>query len=110
MGIEVFETQIIEGEDLRLNLAWTEKDSGNPIDLTGSTIKLEADIEGFDQDLTILDAANGVFELHLDKSKTIGFTGDKELRFVKFLVKHTEASGDVRYIFKIEVAVYADHD
>ena len=110
MNISEYKTQIIEGEDLRLSLEWIEELTENPIDLTGSTLTMESNIEGFDQPLTITDAVNGKFDFHLDKSKTLDFLGDALHKRIKYLVKRTTGTGDVNYIMRVEVNVYADHE
>ena len=105
MSLEVYSTQIIEGQDLILPIKWTVKDSGLPVDLTGGSIFFDAKRPDFDMPAIITDAANGEYTFKLEASKTAGqVTSGGEIN-LDYLVRYTNDQGEIDYIYRIKVKV-----
>ena len=99
-----------EGETKTFPHTWTEKVSGNPIDLTGSSIEFDSGRGSFDKMAVITDATNGKYELRLDEADTLGKVSKGGQLTIKYLVKHVSSGGDVRYIYKLHLTVIGVYD
>jgi hypothetical protein len=105
MALEVYSTQIIEGQDLILPIKWTVKDTGLPVDLTGGSIFFDAKRPDFDMPAIITDAAEGEYTFKLDAVATAGkVTSGGEIN-LDYLVKYTNSLGEIDYIYKMKVKV-----
>lgn len=99
-----------EGEAKTFPHTWTEKVSGNPIDLTGSSIEFECKDQEFSKTATITDAENGKYQLNISESDTLGKVSKGGQITIKYLVKHISSGGEVRYIYKLHIKVIGVHD
>ena len=105
MALQIYERQIIEGEDLTLPIKWTIKETGAAVDLTGSTIFFDAKRPEFDRFATITNATEGEYTFSLSAADTDGkVTTGGEIN-LDYLVKHTNGSGEVNYIYRIKIKV-----
>jgi len=105
MQLETYKTQIIEGEDLIIPIKWTVKETGEPIDLTGSEIFFDARRSFYDMPAIITDASLGEYQFKLDASKTAGqVTTGGEIN-LDYLVRHTDPQGLINYVYRINVKV-----
>ncbi len=110
MSLETYSTQIIEGEHLTLPIKWTVKETGAPIDLTGSTIEFEAKDSSYNMLAIITDAVEGEYNFRLQSVATAGkITKGGEIN-LDYLVKHTNSTGEINYIYRIKVKVVGAHD
>jgi|19_taG_2_1085344.scaffolds.fasta_scaffold07594_3 hypothetical protein len=110
MALETFNVEMVEGEDLVYPLRWTNKETGDPIDLTGSQIFFEADQSEFDLVANITDALDGKYEFNLPAATTAGTVADLRWRTVKYLVKHVSSGGITTFLFRIHLTVVGAHD
>lgn len=108
--MDTFEIRISEGEDLVFPLEWAEQATGEPIDLTGSTIRFESNDPEYSHDALILDAVGGRYQFSLPASKTASTMYRGELKVIKYTVKHTSAGGITTFLFKIEVTIEGVND
>lgn len=108
--METFKHEITEGEDLKFPIFWKEKESGNPIDLTGSQIIFKSEDGTFDQTATINDAANGEYEFYLPSSETFGSIDDGVKKTLRYKVKHISSGGLISFLFNIEILVVGLND
>lgn len=104
------ELTMYEGEAKTLPHTWTEKATGNPIDLTGSSIEFECKNQEFSKAAVITDAANSKYELRLLEADTLGKVSKGGQITIKYLVKHVSSGGDIRYIYKLHITVIGVHD
>ena len=105
MQLQTYERQIIEGEDLTLPIKWTVKETGAEVDLTGSTIFFDAKRPEFDRFAVITDAVGGEYTFNLAAADTGGkVTTGGEIN-LDYMVKHTNSSGEVNYIYRIKIKV-----
>jgi len=109
MALETFNVEMVEGEDLVYPLRWTNKETGDPIDLTGSQIFFEADQSEFDLVANITDALDGKYEFNLPAATTAGTVADLRWRTVKYLVKHVSSGGITTFLFRIHLTVVGAH-
>ena len=110
MALETYSTQIIEGDDLTLPIKWTVKETGEPIDLTGSAIFFDAKDPDFDMSAIITNATEGEYQFVMPESMTAGKITKGGERNLDYLVKHTSSGGDVKHIFRIKLKVVGAHD
>ena len=110
MSLEIYSTQITEGDDLALPITWTVKETGDPIDLTGSTIFFDAKDPDFDMDAVITNAAQGEYEFVMPAAKTAGKITKGGERNLDYLVRHTSAGGEIKHVFIIKLKVVGAHD
>ena len=108
--LSVQEITMYEGEAKTYPHTWTEKVSGNPIDLTGSTILFDCSRLEFSKTAAITDAVNGKYEFSIEESDTLGRISKGGEITIKYLVKHISAGGDIRYIYKLNLKVIGVHD
>ena len=87
--LSIQEITMHEGEAKTFPHVWTEKATGSPIDLSGSSIK---------------------YNLVIDESDTLGRISKGGQIVIKYIVKSVSASGDVRYIYKLYLTVIGVHD
>ena len=104
------ELTMYEGEIKTLPHTWNEKVSGNPIDLTGSSILFECSRLEFSKTAAITDAVNGKYQLSIQESDTLGRISKGGQITINYLVKHISSGGDVRYIYKLKLTVIGVHD
>ena len=108
--LQTYSLEINEGEDLQFPLTWTEKDSGNPIDLTGSQVIFESEDGTYDHNAHIIDAINGKYQFHLESSVTAGTVRNGSKKMLRYLVKHTSSGGLTSYIFRMNILVVGVYD
>ena len=108
--LETYKTTISEGEDLQFPITWTEKESGNPIDLTGSQIIFESEDGTYDYNANIIDHVGGKYEFNLPASQTANTLADGSKKSLRYTVKHISSGGLSRYLFKLQVVVVGIHD
>ena len=99
-----------EGEAKTFPHTWTEKATGNPIDLTGSSVEFDCKDLEFSKAATVTDAVNGKYELSIAKADTEGKVSKGGQITIKYLVKHVSSGGDVRYIYRLHLTVIGVHD
>jgi hypothetical protein len=99
-----------EGEARTFPHTWTEKETGNPIDLTGSSIEFDCKEHEFSRSAVITDAANGKYELQITEADTLGKVSKGGRITIRYLVKHVGSGGDVRYIYRLNIVVVGVHD
>ena len=99
-----------EGEAKTFPHVWTEKATGSPIDLSGSSIEFDCHNQEFSKTAIITDAINGKYNLVIDESDTLGRISKGGQIVIKYIVKSVSASGDVRYIYKLYLTVIGVHD
>lgn len=108
--LSIQEITMYEGESKTFPHAWTEKATGNPIDLTGSTIEFDSLMDEFNKSAVITDAINGKYELRLNEADTLGRVSKGGQLTIKYLVKHISPGGEVRYIYKLHLTVIGVYD
>ena len=99
-----------EGEAKTYPHTWTEKATGEPIKLMGSSIEFECKDQEFSKTATITDAENGKYELHIAEADTEGKVSKGGQITIKYLVKHVSSGGEVRYIYRLHLTVIGVHD
>ena len=109
-SLSIQKIDMYEGEVRTIPHTWTEKTSGNPIDLTGSSIEFDSKRPEFNKTALITDAENGKYELRLDEADTLGRVSKGGQLTIKYLVKHVSSGGDVRYIYKLHITVIGAND
>ena len=110
MELPTYSTQIIEGESIYLPMRWTVKDTGEPVDLTGSTISFESKRDGQDLPATITNPTQGEYTFELGSDLTLGKVSLGGQINLNYLVKHTNPSGGVDYIYRIKIKVVGDYE
>tara|TARA_B110000014_G_scaffold244010_1_gene214834 strand:- start:475 stop:807 length:333 start_codon:yes stop_codon:yes gene_type:complete len=110
MSLETYSTQIIEGEHLTLPIKWTVKETGAPIDLTGSTLSFEAKDPDYDMPAIITNAVEGEYNFRLQSVATAGKVTKGGQISLDYLVKHENSTGEINYIYRIQVKVVGAHD
>ena len=108
--LSVQEIEMREGETKTFPHTWTEKISGEPVNLTGSTIIFDCSRIEFSKTATITDAANGKYQLSIIESDTLGKVSKGGQITIKYLVKHISSGGDVRYIYRLHIKVIGVYD
>ena len=108
--LSIQEITMYEGEAKTFPHTWTEKSSGNPIDLTGSSINFDCKVQEFSRSANITDHANGKYDLVIHESDTLGKITKGGQITIKYLVKHISSGGDVRYIYRLHITVIGVHD
>ena len=99
-----------EGESKVYPHTYTQKASGDPVDLTGSSIEFDCDDDSFNKTAVITDAVNGKYNLELSEADTLGKVSKNGEITIKYLVKHTSSGGEVRYIYKLNLNVIGVND
>ena len=99
-----------EGESKVYPHTYTQKASGDPVNLTGSSIEFDCDDESFNKIAVITDAPNGKYKLEITESDTLGKVSKNGKITIKYLVKHTSSGGEVRYIYKLNLNVIGVND
>ena len=108
--LSIQELTMYEGEAKTFPHTWNEKATGNPIDLTGSSIEFECKNQEFSKTAVITDAANGKYELQIAQADTEGKVSKGGQITIKYLVKHVSSGGDIRYIYNLHLKVMGVHD
>ena len=108
--LNTYNLEINEGEDLQFPLTWTEKDSGNPIDLTGSQIIFESEDGTYDQTAIMLDEVNGKYQFTLNAADTLGTVHRGAKKTLRYLVKHISSGGLTSYLFRMNILVVGVYD
>lgn len=108
--LSIQEITMYEGETKTFPHVWTEKATGNPINLAGSSIEFDCKDQEFSKTATITDAAGGKYELHIAESDTLGKVSKGGQITIKYLVKHVSSGGEVRYIYRLHIRVIGAHD
>ena len=108
--LSIQEITMYEGEVRAFPHTWTERSTGNPIDLTGSSVEFDSSKAEFNKAALITDPVNGKYELRLEESDTLGRVSKGGQITIKYLVKHISSGGDVRYIYQLHLTVIGVHD
>ena len=108
--LSIQEITMHEGEVKTFPHTWIEKVSGNPIDLTGSSIEFDCKNQEFSKTAIITDATNGKYELHIAEVDTEGKVSRGGQITIRYLVKHVSSGGEVRYIYRLHIKVIGVHD
>ena len=108
--INTQEITMYEGESKIYPHTWVEKATGNPIDLTGSTIEFDCNDASFNKTAVITDEVNGKYNLVLAESDTLGKVSTGGQLTIKYIVKHISSGGEIRYIYKLNIKVIGVDD